>query len=158
MTEEIPKFILDRDLFPLTKALRMLGLDALSRGDVSLREAVRCAVEERRIWIRKDASAPSLQYGIRYFLLESENPAEQLDAVEEHCPIREAAEPFSRCLKCNRVLSTLPRSEAKEKVPEKIYATFAEFSRCPNCGRIYWPGSHLKRMREKLKSWGWSET
>lgn len=157
MTSDAPKFILDRELFPLTKALRMLGLDALSRGDVSLREAVRCAVEERRIWIRIDPSGPSLQYGIRYFLVESEDVAEQLAAVEEHYAIRESAEPFSRCLKCNRILSALPRSDAKDNVPEKIHATFEKFYRCPTCGRIYWPGSHLKRMRKKLEAWGWKE-
>jgi uncharacterized protein with PIN domain len=133
----------------------MLGLDAMSRGDVSLRDAVKSAIEERRIWIRTGISAPSLQYGIRYFLVEPEDLKDQLAALSEKYPIREAAEPFSRCLKCNCILTALLRTEAKDSVPEKIYKTFLDFHRCPVCGRVYWPGSHLERMREKLNAWGW---
>jgi uncharacterized protein with PIN domain len=133
----------------------MLGMDAVSRGDVPLRDAVRSAIEERRIWIRTGISTPSLQYGIRYFLVEAEDLKEQLAALSEQYPVLEASEPFSRCLKCNRILTSLLRTEAKDRVPEKIYQTYQEFHRCPVCGRIYWPGSHLERMREKLKAWGW---
>lgn len=24
---------------------------------------------------------------------------------------------------------------------------------CPDCGRIYWPGSHVRRMRARLDCW-----
>ena len=155
MTSEAPKFILDRELFPLTKVMRMLGFDTLSRGDLSLSKAVRLAIEERRIWVRKDIETPSLQYGIRYYVLQSDNIADQLDEINTQYVVKDFIEPFSRCLKCNQSLLELPRSEAKAKVPEKIFKTFQQFYICFICHRVYWPGSHLKRMKEKLKNWGW---
>lgn len=155
MTSEPPKFVLDRELFSLCKALRMLGFDALDRGHLPLRDSIQRAIEERRIWIRKDSEAPSLQYGIRYFLVQADDVPGQLSEIQERYSIKESASPFSRCLKCNELLQDLPASRAQGKVPEAVVTAFEEFSICPACGRIYWPGSHLKRMKKKLEIWGW---
>ncbi len=44
----------------------------------------------------------------------------------------------------NRVLLTRDRDLTKRRVIQSRY------SECPQCGRIYWAGTHWQRMREVL--------
>jgi len=58
--------------------------------------------------------------------------------------------PFSRCLICNVPLE--PASpEAAARVPADV--RHQRLLRCPRCKRIYWEGSHVRRMQAKLRSW-----
>jgi uncharacterized protein with PIN domain len=36
-------------------------------------------------------------------------------------------------------------------VPERVARTQRELSRCPGCGKVYWPGSHVERIRATLE-------
>jgi len=35
-----------------------------------------------------------------------------------------------------------------------VYDTHEEFAMCPVCGRIYWEGTHVSRMKDKLQEVG----
>jgi uncharacterized protein with PIN domain len=58
---------------------------------------------------------------------------------------------FSRCLLCNVLLDEVTREEAAGKVPEFIFYQQKTFFRCPQCERIYWPGSHQENMQKKME-------
>jgi hypothetical protein len=60
--------------------------------------------------------------------------------------------PFSRCLVDNAELLPLPE-RARQHLPEAARALPGPFRRCPACGRVFWPGSHVRRMRAKLERW-----
>lgn len=61
-----------------------------------------------------------------------------------------------RCIRCNDLLVEMRREEAFGKVPDYVYETNESFSRCPNCDRVYWQGSHPRRIVEVLKrEFGW---
>ncbi len=60
--------------------------------------------------------------------------------------------PFSLCLRCNASLEEISREEVFGLVPDFIYQTHNKFRKCPRCGRIYWRGSHPKRMLRKLET------
>jgi hypothetical protein len=133
----------------------MLGFDALNRGDLSPREAMRRAVEEKRIWIRENLATVGSEYGVRYFVLQSQNLRDQLAEIEAQYHLSEFQQPFSRCLKCNEPISAVDPGEVRDRVPEKIRISIAEFYICRACGRVYWHGSHLKKMKGKLQQMGW---
>jgi uncharacterized protein with PIN domain len=59
--------------------------------------------------------------------------------------------PFSRCSMCNAELLQRPRVAALGAVPDYIYETASDFRKCPECARVYWPGSHREKMIDKLK-------
>jgi uncharacterized protein with PIN domain len=153
LNSEEPKFILDADLFPLCKALRMLGFDALYRGNLAPRDAVARAVEERRIWIRSQPEALNLQYGIRYFIVKHSDLENQLQELQECYHLDVHAKPLAICLKCNRFVQEISREEARGNLPPRVYTFFERFRRCPACGRIYWQGSHYQRMMKKIHGW-----
>lgn len=59
---------------------------------------------------------------------------------------------FTRCLVDNtRLLPATP--EHAGRVPADARRDGEELLACPACGRVYWRGSHYKRMRGKLASW-----
>jgi uncharacterized protein with PIN domain len=60
--------------------------------------------------------------------------------------------PFTRCLIDNTPLQ--PAGEADlELIPAQSRALPGPFRKCPCCGRVFWPGSHVRRMSLKLQRW-----
>ena len=66
--------------------------------------------------------------------------------------------PFTLCLRCNAPLEAVTRQEAVGRVPPRVLDSYARFSRCPQCRRLYWPGSHWESMRRFLERLGGSAT
>jgi len=60
--------------------------------------------------------------------------------------------PFTRCLRDNAVLIDADPSDLK-RVPAPARAGTGPFRTCPACARVYWPGSHVRRMRRRLERW-----
>ena len=73
-----------------------------------------------------------------------------LEAVERLALSPDGAGWLSRCLECNARLEPGAREALRGLVPEHVFATHADFMRCPGCARIYWAGSHADRMLERL--------
>ena len=60
--------------------------------------------------------------------------------------------PFTRCLVDNRPLEAAPPYSVTQ-VPERSRAAGGPLRLCPECGRLYWPGSHVRRMQQRLATW-----
>ena len=58
--------------------------------------------------------------------------------------------PFSRCLIDN---SQLERADASAVGFAMHGIDTASLRICPGCGRLYWAGSHHRRMHERLRVW-----
>ncbi len=88
-------------------------------------------------------------------VLPSEHLDEQMRFIFQTLPgLKKVIQPFSRCLRCNTLLQSVPREAVFGQVPDYIYEIHTEFRACPQCGRIYWAGSHRERMQARLVSWG----
>jgi uncharacterized protein with PIN domain len=66
---------------------------------------------------------------------------------------------LARCLLCNAPLDAMERQEALAVLPEGVRDVPGPVRRCPSCGRLYWDGSHVRRMRAALERVlpGWLE-
>ena len=60
--------------------------------------------------------------------------------------------PFTRCLVDNRPLEAAPPCSAT-RVPERSRAAGGPLRVCSECGRLYWPGGHVRRMQQRLAAW-----
>ena len=58
---------------------------------------------------------------------------------------------FSCCLECNEKLTPVKKESVRDKVPYFTYKHFDEFTMCPNCQKVYWKGSHYKKMVKTIK-------
>ena len=60
------------------------------------------------------------------------------------------ARPFTRCLHCNLLLRPVGKQEVLDRLPESVRAQHEAFTTCEACARVYWQGSHHKRMLAML--------
>jgi len=59
--------------------------------------------------------------------------------------------PSMICPLCNGKLNRISKSSVKDLVPKKVYALHKNFYKCSKCGKIYWRGTHWKRIKERYK-------
>jgi uncharacterized protein len=60
--------------------------------------------------------------------------------------------PFTRCLIDNTQLAAASPPELA-RLPEPARQGPGPFRVCPTCARLYWPGSHVRRMAARLARW-----
>lgn len=61
--------------------------------------------------------------------------------------LRRQAKPFTRCVRCNGRLAAVTKEAVMDRLEPLTRRYYNEFSRCPDCGQIYWPGAHFARLR-----------
>jgi len=147
------KFIADVMLGRLAKYLRMLGYDTIYFNQKDEDELLRIAQEQGRTLLTRRTRLKGRK-GIKDLLFITENNSrKQLEEVlfcYHLSPIPDSL--FTRCLVCNEKLIHMPKKEAEGRVPEYIFNSHDSFSLCHTCNRIYWPGSHYKRMLQEIES------
>jgi uncharacterized protein with PIN domain len=151
-------FIVDTTLGKLAKWLRILGYDTVYWRVVDQAGILRRAREEERTLITKDTKLFKAKGTMVSLLIREDNPFRQLKEVVRHFRIRiDQGMLFSRCLACNALLERIDPDDAKGAVPDHIYHTHQEFSRCPLCHKVYWAGTHygqMSRLVERLQKEG----
>jgi uncharacterized protein with PIN domain len=139
------KFIADAMLGKLAKRMRLLGLDVLYDPACEDNEVLRLALGQGRIILTRDTGLASRPLAQNHILIGSDLVDEQLHQVlEAFSPDGDG--PLTRCSLCNEPLSVLDRKEARDLVPDHVYATAAGFWRCARCEKVYWKGSHVRNM------------
>jgi hypothetical protein len=145
-----PRFVLDVHLGKLASLLRMLGFDALYQGDYGDEELVRISLEQRRALLSRDRALLAAPVLVRSYRVRSEIPLEQAEEVLQRFDLCDSARPFTRCLRCNAALESVPAEAVSGRLPAGVRSAQREFLRCPGCNRVYWDGTHVARMRETV--------
>lgn len=149
MTDPLsPKLLVDGMLGRLAKWLRILGYDTAYQPQLDDNELVRRARAEGRWLLTRDHELAE-RPGIHSLLIESEHLTTQMAQVRFRLGPAEG-DAFSRCPVCNTSLVATSTQEVQDRVPPYVLRSHSRFHRCPSCDRIYWPGSHWRRMREQL--------
>jgi uncharacterized protein len=146
------KFIADRMLGKLAKQLRMLGYDTLYYRGEDVYPLVRLARQQGRVILTRSTKLLPKKPEDLIFRITEDDPFLQLKELVRNGNIElDEDEIFSRCLLCNAPLDPASREEVEGKVPDFIFHQQKEFFRCPQCQRIYWPGSHLEHMQRRME-------
>jgi len=143
-----PKLLVDGMLGRLAKWLRILGYDTAYDSRLDDNELVRRARAEGRWLLTRDGELAGRR-GVHSLLIDSGHLASQLAQVRSELGQAKGG-PFSRCPVCNTRLEKVSPEDIKSRVPKFILRIHRRFRRCPSCDRIYWPGSHWKRMRKRV--------
>lgn len=155
-----PRFLADAMLGRLARWLRVLGFDAEYDATHPDPVLVRRAADEGRILLTRDRHLLRELRPARALEVRADAPLAQLAEVVAALGLTPPAEPFTRCLVCNAELSPpLAEDEAARLVPPASRGLPGAVRVCPCCGRTYWPGSHVRRMRDALARAlpGWEE-
>jgi len=145
-------FLCDAGLGGLARWLRAAGYPAHWQADVSddqlLREALRCGA----IMLTTDSHL--LKRGIvrrgelkALWIPPSLTKQEQLVYVlrELRLPVRE-----TRCMDCGGKLVQVPKESVAEQIPPRTYRWLDTYYRCHQCGKLFWEGTHWRRIEATL--------
>jgi uncharacterized protein with PIN domain len=144
------KFIADCMLGKLAKWLRILGFDTAFFSKIDDDDLLSLAKAEGRILLTRDTDLSEKSGEVQTFFVRSEVWRDQVLQVLDELDIWNAARPYSRCLECNTDLKPLPKERARNLVSAFVFEQSEAFALCPDCGRVFWKGSHFEDMNEKI--------
>jgi len=141
------RFVADAHLGGLAHLLRMLGFDTLYDNAFADAEIERLAATEHRIALTRDRELLKRRGVTHGMYVRALRSVDQLREVAGRLDLARSARPFSRCLHCNGALVAAAKADVLPRLPPRAAATFERFSVCRDCGRVFWEGSHWRRMK-----------
>ncbi|MBN1249509.1 MAG: Mut7-C RNAse domain-containing protein [Anaerolineae bacterium] len=143
----MPKLLADAMLGKLARWLRLLGYDTayMQAEDAAIAHRARA---EGRVLLTRDLEL-ARRRGLRTVLVRAETLEAQLAEViaELGAPPPEIG---PRCIHCNAPLAPISEEEASQRVPAYVAQTHKVFQRCPDCGRVYWRGTHWQSIQDRI--------
>jgi hypothetical protein len=146
-----PRFILDVHLGKLTRYLRMAGFDCLYKDSFTDADLIRISTDEKRILLTRDKGILKNSLVTRGLYVRADNPGKQFGEIARRLHLEDLFRPFSRCMLCNEVIVAVDKQSVLDQLEPLTREHYHIFQRCKGCGRIYWEGSHVERMKERMK-------
>ncbi len=143
----LTRFVADAHLGGLARLLRMTGFDTLYDNGFADREIAAIAARDGRIVLSRDRELLKHRAITHGCYVHALAPRLQLAELFERLQLARSARPFSRCMRCNGLLHAVDKAAVDALLPPRVRAAHTRFSRCGDCGRVYWEGSHWRRMR-----------
>ena len=141
-----PRFIVDVNLGKLAGYLRMAGFDTLYENNLEDAWIVDTAARQKRIILTRDLGVLKYRKVTHGYYVRSQQPKKQIREVISHFQLQGMMQAFTRCIACNGRLQDVPKQQVQAKVPPRTFAVYTHFLECRQCGKVYWKGSHYKRM------------
>lgn len=150
----LPRFLCDEMLGRLCRYLRAAGYDTLlDNNGLPDRELLRLCNEQGRYFLTQDQLIieHNAARGVAFILPQGDlDELAAIAAAQFHLDWTSHA--FTRCLVDNALLLEADNA-ALQRVPPDARMVGERFRVCPVCDRVYWQGSHYKRMFARLEKW-----
>lgn len=146
------RFLCDEMLARLARWLRAAGYDTTTAPNGARDNALlRVAIAEERILLTCDRKILEHRNADRCVLLiKAKGTSGAARELSEKVAIDWCSRAFTRCLEDNTPLEHA-RSHHNEQIPPRARALGGATAHCPTCDRVYWPGSHYRRMLRRLE-------
>jgi uncharacterized protein len=145
-----PRFILDVHLGTLARRLRLLGVDTAYANDADDDELIEQANASRRVLLTQDRGLLCRRLLWLGGYVRGALPDDQLgDVLDRFAP---PLAPWTRCTACNGPLAPVPKADVEPLLPPGTRRTYQSFSRCRECGHLYWRGAHAPRLQRVVDS------
>ena len=132
----------------------MMGYDVkYADDDEEDMEILQHAANSKRILLTRDKEMAERRSDAYVFIVKSSDLDEQIRQVALDLELvldRNAI--LSLCSECGERLNLVDKGNIFGKVPDGVFARQQEFWQCPECGKIYWKGSHYAKIVEKIES------
>lgn len=145
-----PRFVADAHLGGLARLLRMAGFDTLFDNRGHDKEIADIAARDGRIVFTRDRELLKRRNVTHGCYVHALMPARQFREIMERLDLARCTQPFSRCLECNAPLRSIDKADVLDRLPASVRDRQQRFTTCDACHRVYWKGSHWRRMRAHL--------
>jgi uncharacterized protein with PIN domain len=144
------RFVADSHLGGLARLLRLAGFDTLYDNHLHDAEIERIAIEEGRIVLSRDLELLKRRAISHGCFVHALRPWTQLGEIVARLDLVRLVRPFALCLECNAPLQDVAKAQVLARLPAAVRAGHDRFRTCPVCARVYWEGTHWRRMRDRL--------
>jgi uncharacterized protein with PIN domain len=148
------RLLCDEMLGALARWLRAAGHDTAlaAPGQPDAQVLAACEAQGRTLITRDRRLAETARVRTPTVLLTAEGLEQDALALAGALGLDWTEAPFIRCMVDNALLAPAEPADV-ERMPEESRALPGPFRKCPACGRLYWPGSHARRIGQRLESW-----
>ena len=148
------RFVLDQHLGRLAAYLRLLGLDCVHRAHFPDEDVARVAVDEDRVLLSRDKRLLMRRAIVHGGFVHATDPMEQVPEVLHRFGAPETIAPFTPLHGVQRRAATgRDREQVEDRLLPDTREYYREFRECPDCRRVFWEGSHVRRMRAWVDAW-----
>jgi len=146
------RFMVDHMVIKLGKHSRILGFDADWDLPIRTHELIVRANREHRVFLTRNTKLLDEYPAVDHvFWLDTTHPVEQLQRVIAAYDIDPHARMFTRCIRCNvELLPVEDKATIRQHVHPNVYKRHDQFFTCPNCGTVFWKGTHVANTCRKL--------
>jgi uncharacterized protein with PIN domain len=142
----------DEMLHRVGRWLRAAGYDtALAGRGSDDTQLLALAENEARLLLTRDRHLAE-RAGEQALLLVSEGVEANARELSRRLRIDWISAAFTRCMVDNAVLR-LASEDERRLAPQRARELDGPISVCPECRRVFWPGSHTRRMQARLSAW-----
>ena len=142
------RFVLDVHLGRLAAYLRMLGFDTFYRSCFDDAEIAAVSADEGRVLLTRDRGLLKRGNVTQGYWLRETDSRRQVAEIVARYGLARTIRPFTRCMACNEMLVDVPKARVLDRLPPRTAEHYDEFRQCPGCRRVYWKGSHYRRMEQ----------
>ena len=147
---EPARFVLDVHLGTLARRLRLVGVDTAYANDAGDDALVEQANASRRVLLTQDRGLLCRRKLWLGAYVRGTRPDDQFrDVLDRFVP---PLAPWTRCPACNGHLSPAAKGSVGPLLRPGTRRSYQDFSRCENCGHVYWRGAHSQRLEEIIDS------
>ena len=153
VTHHPVRFIADAMLGRLARWLRILGYDTVYEKVITDDRLIERGLGENRWLLTRDRRLTERKViRGRYTLIAHDDLENQLSQLNRELKINLDLNRRRdyRCAGCNVVLVSIPHDEAAPLIPAFVARQYQEFSQCPRCRRVFWPGTHWDDLCTRL--------
>ncbi len=154
-----PRFICDVHLWKLARRLRLLGFDTWFDQRWDDEELAEIAHREKLILLTRDRGLLKRNKVEQGLLIRNTDPEKQVIEILRRLGIGKIVNPFTRCLLCSGILEPAAREDEffqkklEPQIPAKILEWCSEFHFCASCEKVFWKGSHYKKLTGLIKKY-----
>ena len=147
---EPARFVLDVHLGTLARRLRLVGVDTAYANDAGDDALIEQANTSRRVLLTQDRGLLCRRKLWLGAYVRGTRPDDQFrDVLDRFVP---PLAPWTRCPACNGHLSPAAKGSVGPLLRPGTRRSYQDFSRCENCGHVYWRGAHSQRLEEIINS------
>lgn len=140
----------------VARKLRIFGFDTLYVAHAHDDEILKIGIEQNRVILTADKELfkRAVKAGTAGVLVSGASDVEDLVHILAKNGITSVSLDGigSRCSVCNGLLEARTPAQVKVSLPGKVAELQSEFYQCTSCGKVYWEGGHLRRIRSLAKS------
>lgn len=142
-----PRFVLDVHLGRLASYLRMLGYDTLYRNDYEDLTLAEISAQQERILLTCDVKLLMRKQVEHGYLVRSRIPRQQIQEVLKRFQLKDFKPDLARCMACNGIIHAVDKQDIVSLLLPLTRKHYNKFYQCDSCKKLYWEGSHFKKMQ-----------